>query len=109
MMVPAGEILRTRKLLLSAMYKFPAPSRATPVGPLSCALEAAPPSPEKPALKPLPATVEMMPADEIERMRLFDVSATYRFPAPSRVTSFGQNRLALVAADPSPEKPGVPL
>src|SRR2546425_132691 len=42
------------------MYRFPAPSTATPDGWYSCAAVAAPPSPPKPYV-PLPATVVISP------------------------------------------------
>src|SRR5438309_2445303 len=45
-MVPPGETLRTRELLVSAMNTLPAASTATPAGFASCALVAGPPSPE---------------------------------------------------------------
>src|SRR5271165_5926719 len=52
--MPAGVTLRMRWLAQSAMYTLLAPSTATPRGKRSCALVAAPPSPENPWL-PFPA------------------------------------------------------
>src|SRR5262249_42375662 len=42
---PEFDILRTRWFRSSAMYTFPAPSTPTPLGPLSTAAVAGPPSP----------------------------------------------------------------
>jgi hypothetical protein len=54
-MIPLAEILRTRAFPLSPTKISPAASTAMPVGLLSCALTAGPPSPEYPALE-VPAT-----------------------------------------------------
>src|SRR5438309_5839044 len=70
-MIPvAAATLRIRWLEWSAMYRLPPASTATPAGPLTLALVAAPPSPAKPK-EPLPATVVMIPdAASTLRMRL---------------------------------------
>src|SRR5258706_5337872 len=57
-----AETIRIRPLPLSAISRSPAPSTATPIGPLSSAAVAGPPSPENPPppckpSSPLPATV----------------------------------------------------
>ena len=57
---------RTVQLAVSAMYTFPAPSTATPCGPLSVAIVGSPPSPLVPAA-PVPATVNMIPLGAILR------------------------------------------
>jgi hypothetical protein len=64
------------------MYRFPAASITAPVGKLSCAVTAEPPSPENPAV-PLPATVVAVPPGTTFKMRLSKVSAIYRAPAAS--------------------------
>src|ERR1019366_9288666 len=66
--------LRTRKLNASVMYRLPAESTATPWGLFSVALVEGPPSPLKPAVPLLPATVAITPFDTL-RMRLFPLSA----------------------------------
>ncbi len=66
-MIPP-KTFRMRLLKVSARYRLPAASTATPPGSLRVALVAGPPSPENPTL-PLPATVVMIPPD-IFRMRL---------------------------------------
>jgi hypothetical protein len=53
---PQPATSRTRPLPVSAISRLPAPSTATPDGPLNSALVAGPLSPENPAL-PSPATV----------------------------------------------------
>ena len=63
-MIPLVETLRIRLLFVSAIYRLPAPSMATPPGGFaSCALVAGPPSPEKPAV-PFHATVVIIPFAE---------------------------------------------
>ena len=52
---------------------LPAPSTATPVGDLSWAAVAGPPSPPKPNL--MPATVVMLPEGSTLRMRSLSASA----------------------------------
>ena len=66
--------LRTRKLLVSAMYMFPDLSNTTELGPFKVAFVAGPPSPLKPAL-PVPATVETAPPLVKTRIRLLAWSA----------------------------------
>ena len=53
------------------MYKFPEGLKATPVGELSEAFTAGPPSPEKVAT-PFPAMDVIMPEVEISRILLFN-------------------------------------
>src|SRR3990167_5951120 len=96
-----------RLFWLSAMYRLPAESTATPQGVLSWALVAGPPSPEKP-VPPFPATVEMIPPGVTLRMRLVTYSAKYRLPAESTATEYGLFKFALVAGPPSPLPPDVP-
>ena len=60
--------------------------------------------PLKPGALPLPATVEMLPPDTL-RIRLFPLSAMYKFPEPSTLTLPGLLNSALIGALPSPEKP----
>ena len=76
---------------------------ATPMGLLSIALVAMPPSPLKPAV-PLPAIVLMVPAALTNRMRLLPTSAMYRLPAPSTFIPTGAFNSAVVAGPPSPLK-----
>ncbi len=67
------DTLRMRKLPESEMKRLPAESTASPVGLLSEALVAGPPSPENPPM-PLPATVVIRPFETL-RTRAFRVSA----------------------------------
>ncbi len=67
------ETLRMRLLPVSAMYRLPAESTATPSGPFNSALVAGPLSPLKPCV-PFPATVVITPFETL-RMRLLPVSA----------------------------------
>src|SRR5271154_916524 len=60
-MMPWGVTFRTTALLESAMYRLPEESTARPAGWFTCALVAAPPSPENPGI-PVPAKVVMIPA-----------------------------------------------
>src|ERR1022692_2440677 len=80
--MPDGSTLRTRPLLLSAMYIFPDASTATQTGLLSCACLAGPPSPPQPAV-PFPATVVMFPPGANFLTVLLSGSAIYIFPAAS--------------------------
>src|SRR5579871_2203440 len=107
-MVPPGVTWRMRLLLRSAMYRLPLESTATPVGWLSDALVAAPPSPENPCV-PLPAYVEMIPLGVSRRTRPLVRSEIYKFPALSKAMPQGDPIAALVASPPSPEKPRNPL
>ncbi|MFT3791948.1 MAG: hypothetical protein QM741_12935 [Rudaea sp.] len=59
-MMPEPSTLRIRWFEQSAMYRLPALSMATASGLFSCAVFAAPPSPEYPAL-PVPATAVIVP------------------------------------------------
>jgi hypothetical protein len=87
-MIPLAETFRTRLLSLSEMKRLPDPSTAMPTGTESCALVAAPPSPEKPWV-PLPAIVVMIPPAETLRIRLLPVSEMKRLPDPSTATPEG--------------------
>ena len=100
---PEESTLRMRLLFTSAMYRLPAASSATSWGLLSCAAVAAPPSPLKPAV-PVPATVEITPAEFTLRMRWLFHSAMYRLPARSSATPSGRSSSAAVAAPPSPRE-----
>src|SRR5438132_666514 len=91
------------------MNRLPAVSTATPDGAPSLALVAGPPSPEKSAYTPLPATVEMIPPGVTLRIRLVSLSAMNRFPAASTETPDGVASQALVAGPPSPENPACPF
>src|SRR5213592_3732189 len=96
------------QLLLSAMKRLPAPSRATPVGKLSLAAVAGPPSPAKSQAPPVPATVLIVPvAAPTLRITQFPWSTTNRSPEPPRTTSAGKLSSATVAAPPSPPKDAV--
>ena len=90
------------------MYSVPAESTATPSGPFSHALRAAPPSPMKPRV-PVPATVHMVPSGVTLRTTSFPVSAMNKLPVESTATPNGPLICALVAAPPSPVNPAVPL
>src|SRR5262245_16675323 len=70
---PVGETRRTRWANSSAIRKPPSGVGASPIGTLSCAAVAAPPSPELPCT-PVPATVLMIPADDTRRTRLLTSS-----------------------------------
>ena len=72
------------------------------VGEASVALEAGPPSPDMPHT-PVPATVEIMPADVILRTVEFPQSATNTLPEPSTAKPAGNQSCALPPAAPSPE------
>ncbi len=69
---------------MSAMYRLPAESTATPAGPANAALVAGPLSPLKPHV-PFPATVVITPFETL-RMRPLSKSAMYRLPAESTAT-----------------------
>src|SRR5207248_223186 len=99
---------RMRLLPVSAITKPPSAVAATPLGKLSWAAVAGPPSPEKPDV-PLPATVVIVPADETRRMRLLLKSAIRKPPSAVAATPEGALSWAAVAGPPSPEKPDVPL
>src|SRR5579872_5827370 len=92
----------------SVTYTLPDPSTAIPSGESNCALEAIPPSPEKPGI-PVPAMVLMTPPLETKRTRWLLVSAINKFPPASTATPYGALNSALAAALPSPPKPGVPF
>src|ERR1035441_2764037 len=64
---------RIRLLPVSAMYRLPAGSTATPPGSLSAAPMAGPPSPQNPVY-PFPATVMIVPPDTL-RIAVSNVSA----------------------------------
>ncbi len=72
-----------------------------PLGRLSWAEVAAPPSPEYPAT-PVPAMVVMVPPEVTLRIRLLFESAMYRLPEGSMATPRGPLIAALVAGPPSP-------
>src|ERR1035441_1467067 len=86
---------------LSAMYRLPVESTATPVGLSNWALVAGPLSPLKPAV-PFPATVVIIPFATL-RIRLLSSSAMYRLPAESKAIPWGDN-LALIAGPLSPKE-----
>ena len=77
---PAELIFLTRPLFMSAKNTVPDESTATPTGPLS---RAALPIPSANAAVLLPAKVVTTAAELIFLMRLFEKSATYRFPEVS--------------------------
>jgi len=79
-----------------------------PPGNAICALDAALPSPPKPAV-PLPAAVEITPSDPILRTRWLFVSVTYTTPPAAVLTPSGVFINAFCAAAPSPEYRVVPL
>ena len=73
-MIAPFETLRMRLLAVSAMYRLPAESTATPrEGLFNCALVAGPLSPPKPGV-PFPATVVITPFETL-RMRWLPQSA----------------------------------
>ena len=93
---------RTTLLPLSATKRFPAVSRARPVGMLSSAEVAAWPSPLYPNV-PQPATVVITPVPRSTlRTTLFPLSAMKRSPAASTATPVGSSSSADVAAPPLP-------
>src|ERR1035438_6570248 len=107
-MVPVGATLRTTQLPVSAMYRLPSESSARPVGPLSNADVAGPPSPPYPG-PPVPAKVVITPWGEILRTTEFPESATYRSPEVSGAIPTGPSSDASTAGPPSPEYPGRPF
>lgn len=91
------------------MKMLPLVSTATPLGALSRADVASPPSPEEPGV-PSPATVAITPVPAATlRMRLLARSAMYTLPLASTATPAGLFRPALAAATSSLVKPPVPL
>ena len=107
-MIPEVSTLRMRLLNWSPMKRLPAPSSATPLGPLKLALVAGLPSPLNLRV-PLPATVVMIPEGSTLRMRWLARSAMKKLPLPSTATPLGKAKPALVAGAPSPLKPEMPL
>ena len=94
--------LRTRWLLLSAMYRLPSGAISTPFGYRSRAEVANPPSPPKP-LDPVPATVVTMPvAASMRRIRWLGGSAMYTLPGRSEAMPWGSLNREAVAGPPSP-------
>jgi hypothetical protein len=76
--VPFGDTRRTKCAPLSAISSEPsAGCTATSVGPISAAATAGLPSAERPALRPEPATVVMVPVAHTRRMRLLQLSLMY--------------------------------
>src|SRR5450759_4481854 len=91
----AGETLRTRLFLKSALYKFEFASTQIPNGLFNWTFVATP-SPLKPPT-PVPATVLISPAGVIFRTRWLKASAMYRLPELSKVIPAGEKRYADVA------------
>ena len=84
---PVVVIFRTVWLLESATKTLPAPSTATPWGPLKWAPAPVPSAlPDKPAV---PASVVTTPVAVIFRMVWLSESATKTLPAPSTATPQG--------------------
>ena len=106
--VPFGATRRMRLLPVSAIKNPPLASGETENGRFSCAASAGPPSPESPCV-PLPATVVMTPAGEINRTRWLPVSGKRMLPSGSAAMPRGAAICANVAGPPSPEKPNVPV
>src|SRR5690349_16451488 len=63
--------LTTRIALLMDIYRLPAASSESPVGPFTIAAVAGPPSPQFPPVSPVPAYVLMTPFGATLRTRLF--------------------------------------
>src|SRR4029453_12154140 len=98
--VPAST-RRMRRLVVSAIHRFPAASTAPPVGSVRLAAVAGPASPEKPNV-PFPATVLTAPVTASTlTTRFSEVAVTYTFPAASRATPEGPPSGALSAGWPS--------
>ena len=96
-------------MLLSATNSLPVASKAKPMGTLSSAAVAAPPSPANPHAPPIPATVLIAPvAATTLRITQLPLSAMKRLPAPSRATPVVVLSSAAVAGPPSPAKPDIP-
>ncbi len=74
-MMPLTSTFRIVLLPTQAIYMSPALSSAIPKGYASCALVAGPPSPAKPELPGVPATVVMMPLVLTLRISWFASSA----------------------------------
>ena len=106
--VPSMSICRIRLLSVSAITTRPSPSTAIPLGFMSCASSAGPPSPENPGT-PVPAIVSIVPSVSMRRIRAFCVSTMNTRPMPSTATAAGNDSSALVATPPSPPNPGVPV
>ena len=97
-MITPFETLRMRWLYVSAMYRLPAESTATPWGSLNWALVAGPLSPLKPAV-PFPAARVKTPVVASNRRTTLRSSAKKRLPALSTATEPGERRLADVPAN----------
>ena len=111
-MVPEGSTRRMRLFPKSAMKRLPAASTATSEGRFNCASAAGPSSPISSGPKsilPGPAKVVMVPEGSTRRIRLFQVSAMNRLPAPSTATPSGTFNCASAAGPLSPLKPGSPV
>ena len=75
-MLPSGVTLRTRLLVVSAMYMLPSGPKAKPSGLFSWAAVARPPSPPKPPCPPVPATMVTTPVVGVHlRITALPVSA----------------------------------
>ena len=88
LMMPSTPTSRRPAFVESAINRFPYESTAIPVGPLSVAEVAGPPSPVYPAV-PVPATVVMLPSRVTFRTMLFPVSAIYKAPEESTARPCG--------------------
>src|SRR5580698_9080674 len=84
---PAVEIRRIVLFAPSATMRFPAPSNASPDGPLNCA--PAPVPSWLPLTPGVPAKVVTVPSDAIFRMVLLPESETKIFPDPSTAVHEG--------------------
>ena len=110
-MPPSIELIkRMPDAKASATKMFPRESTATPVGLLSLAATAGPPSPVGNPEAPVPATVEISLVDAVIRLTLwFPESTTIRSPdVGSMARPEGELRRAEVAGPPSPADPGEP-
>ena len=107
-MWPPVPTRRMRWLPVSAMTARPSASNATPAGWSSWARRPDAPSPLSPQV-PSPATVVMVPAVSMRRIRQLAVSAMSTSPVAETATASGWSRAASVAGPPSPVSSQVPV
>jgi hypothetical protein len=105
-MTPSDRMRRTRWLPKSQNQMPPDRDDEEPNGRFTCADEACPPSPLKPAVEP--ATVLIVPSDQTRLILCPECSTIMKPPSDSKDTDVGLLRRADVAWPPSPEKPAVP-
>ena len=101
---PSAVTFRIRALNVSAMYRFPCPSKAIAYGCKRFAVRTGPNSTNA-RLNPFPATVEIVPAAVTRRTRRLFRSAINRFPDASTPNPSGDSNDAEIAGPLSPANP----